>query len=401
MADEIDKDQVDYMSDIKEALLIKKTPFASALIYFLAIFVIAMITWAHFAEVDEMTVGNGKIIPSSKVKKIQSLEGGIIKEILVYEGEIVEKNQVILRLDDTQFTSSYREQRAKYVPLLAQIARLKAEISDSATIQWPEEINKGLNKDLIKREQKLFDSRKQALIMNLNVLKHSYELAKRELNLTEPLVKEGVMSRVELLRVQRQVNELAGAIEEKKDKFLEDAQVDLNTAKAEVARIKEAIVSDRDRLTRTTIKSPVRGTIKSIHVSTIGEVIRSGQDIIEIVPIDDSLLVETMIKPSDIGFIHAGQKATVKVTAYDYSIYGGLDGKIEYISADTIVDEEGDSFYNVLVRTQKNHLGAKQKPLSIITGMTVSVHILTGRKSILNYILKPLLKAKQNAFQER
>lgn len=396
----LDQDNLDYISDVKQSLLVRKTQYVSMLLILMVAFLVTMIIWAHYAVLDEMTVGEGKIIPSSKVKKIQSLEGGLVEKVYVVDGQIVQAGQLLLRIDDTGFESTYREENSKYISILAKIARLKAEINDAGKITFPPEVNIYWD-DLRKRETKHFESRQQVKHMTLEVLKHNHELSLRELKITEPLVKEGIMSRIELLRIQREVNQNKGELEERNEKFTEEAQAELNQAQEEAARLKEILVATKDRVERAVIRSPVNGTIKNMHISTIGEVIKPGQDIIEIVPIEDTLLVETQIKPSDRGFLRVGQQATVKVTAYDYSIYGGLIGKIISISPDTIQNEKGDHFFTVIVRTERNHLGKESAPLYISSGMTVSVHIITGEKSILEYILKPLLKTKQNAFRER
>lgn len=393
-------EDLDYMADIKAAVLATRTPYAHLLVYLLVGFLAFFIIWASLAEVDESALGLGKVIPSSQIKHIQSLEGGIVQTIFVKEGEMVEKDQKLLQLDDTRFSSSYREAQSKYFVYLASIARLTAEVTGKDHIDFPAELIPN-HQDLVDRELKLFESRKNTLDTALGMLQHNYELVKKELDLTRPLVDEGLISQIDLLRLQREVNELESNLREKRDKFTEEAQTELNKNKAELAGLQEGLVSEKDRVTRAVIKSPVHGTVKEIYVSTIGQVVKPGENILEVVPINDTLLVQARFSPSDIGFLHVGQSASVKVTAFDYSIYGGLKGTVEYIGADSLIDEKGNSYYEVLVRTDKNHIDYKGRRLSIMPGMTANVNIMTGKKTVLNYILKPILKAKYNALHER
>ncbi len=390
----------DYLNDCREATLMKRTPYASLLIYILIGFLVVFFIWAKLAVLDEVTRAEGKVIPPSEVKTIQNLEGGIISEILVREGEAVKKGQILIRIDDTRFASQYREQRAQYLALVATVARLTAETENKEKVDYPEVLKD--QQAITSRENRLFDQRKKALDESIKTLQRSYDFTKKELDMTAPLVAEGVTSKIELLRLQRQVNELQGQIDEKKDSFYEDAHSELNKKQAELDALTESLMSQQDRVTRTTIRSPVDGTVKTININTIGGVIQPGMEILDIVPTEDYLIVQAKVKPKDIGFVKLGQKAKVKFTAYDFSIYGGLDGKVTYISADTITDEkEKQTYYEVLVRTNKTYLGTEQHPLPLKVGMVTNVDILTGRKSVLSYLLKPLLKAKQNAFTER
>lgn len=403
-------------------------------------FVIALI-WAKFATLDEVTRGKGKIIPSSRIQVIQNLEGGILAEILVGEGDLVEKNQALLRLDDIRFSSSYKETQLKHLELLAKTARLSAEVKQQ-DFKAPDEVIEQ-QPGLVEREQNLFQSRQEELETNLAILEQqvrqrdqerieqiakkkqlqrSYGYLKRELEMSEPLVADGALSEVEMLRLRRSVNDLRGelnavelsipriesALDEARSKIIEQKQRfrtqaigELNEAKGELGRISESIVALQDRVTRTKITSPVRGTIKRLKINTIGGVVQPGMDLVEIVPIEDQLLVEAKIRPSDIAFLRPGQDAVVKLTAYDFSIYGGLSAKLEHISADSITDKKGDSFYVIRLRTEKNYLRKEQDALNVITGMTTEVDILTGRKTVLEYLLKPVLKAKQVALRER
>ena len=392
-----------YLDDKKLAILNESSFWANALLYAIGAFIIVAIIWAKYAIIDETTNAMGKVIPSSQVQVIQNLEGGILSEILVSEGDVVEKGQVLLRIDDTRFASSYREARSRYLALLATTSRLRAESLGKDKVEYPKVVEQEAP-EVVKSEDKLFEFNQDQLASNLKTLEKSYELAVKELDITKPLVDEGLMSQLELLRLQREVNDLEGKIESEKDRFRTDARTKFNEKDAELSALSESILAMEDRMVRTTIKSPVKGTVKKINISTIGGVIKPGMDIMEIVPFEDTLLIEAKVKPSDIAFIHPGQEAIVKVSAYDFSIYGSLPGTVEYISADTIEEDENrreEEFYKILVRTQKNALGTEEKPLPIIPGMVVTVDILTGKKSVLDYILKPFLKAKERALRER
>lgn len=365
--------------------------FTHVILWSVALFVIVFILWAKNAILDEVTTGQGKVIPSSQIQVIQNLEGGIIRKMLVREGQIVEKNQVLMLIDDTRFSASYKGTMKKIADYEIEISRLQAEIDGIPFKPTPELLKS--NPGLIAAESALYESRK----LELNQLQQGLEFAQKELRLTKPLVSKGAVSPVEVLRLERTVNELASKILSFKSQTLEQ----LNKAKGELAALKESSLADKDRLTRTTVRSPVKGIVKQIKVNTIGGVVQPGMDILEIVPLNDTLLIEAKIRPSDIGFIHPGQKAMVKLTAYDFSIYGGLEGKVEQISADTITNDKDEAFYLIRVRTEKNYLGTEKKPLFIIPGMLSTVDILTGRKSVLDYLLKPILKAKQTALRER
>lgn len=368
--------------------------FAHVILWASALFIVVAILWANYAILDEVTTGQGKVIPSSQIQVIQNLEGGIIKQIFVKEGEIVKKGQILMQIDNTRFMSSYSEAEKKINALQLEIIRLNAEINNTPPV-FPDELKKN-QPNLVSDQMSLYQSK----MNELNQLKVSLDLAEKELNMTRPLLKNGAVSPVEVIRLDRTVSEIKGNI----DKFKSDELDKLNKARGDLSALMEANKADKDRLARTTVRSPVYGIIKQIKATTIGGVVQPGNDIIEIVPLEDTLLIEAKIRPSDIGFIHAGQKAMVKITAYDFSIYGGLEGEVEQISADTIVDEtdkKNESFYVIRVRTYQNHLGTKAKPLPIIPGMLATVDILTGEKSVLEYILKPIIKAKQSALRER
>ncbi|CEK10674.1 HlyD family type I secretion periplasmic adaptor subunit [Legionella hackeliae] len=360
------------------------------------LFVVCALIWAHYAILDEVTSGQGKVIPSSQIQIIQNLEGGIVSKLYVQEGEIVKKNQILMQIDNTRFMATYNEAGKKMASLEIAVIRLSAEMNNKP-MEVPPEFLKN-NPDLVEAEKALYESRQE----ELRQLNSALGYAQKELDLSKPLVSKGAVSEVEIMRLERSVNELKGKIYQFKSQALEQ----LNKAKGELAALKESQQADKDRLVRTTVRSPVKGVVKRIKVNTIGGVIQPGMDIIEIVPLDDTLLIEAKIRPSDIGFIHPGQKAIVKLSAYEFPIYGGLTGKVEQISADTITDEKSTSgkeetYYLIRVRTEKNYLGTEGKPLYIIPGMMATVDILTGKKSVLQYLLKPILKAREAALRER
>lgn len=432
-----------YMSYSSEAMLQKVPAIQRLLLWTIILCVVVLLVWAYFAEVDEFTRGQGRIVPSGDVQVVQNLEGGILTELLVAEGDLVEKDQPLLLIDDTIFSSTLRERSLQIEQLQAQVARLRAEADGTDFDEEWTRIGKDLSDPIAQDERRLFLSRQsefrsRMLALNQKVeqkkqelssirlhkqsLASSYELLKRELDITRPLVEAGAVSHVELLRLERQVNDLKGELgraefsipqlraeyEEAKtnrdtyaQNYANEARREMNEASAELERLLEGNETYSDRVDRTTVRSPVRGTIKQIKIKTRGGVIQPGMDLVEIVPIDDSLLVDARVLPSDIAFIHPDQKATVKFTAYDFAIHGGLPARVIQISPDTIVDDEGVSYYQIQLKTDSSELKWDEEVLPIITGMTVEVDILTGKKTVLDYLLKPILKTKQLAFRER
>lgn len=380
-----------FMADSGSRHAASASIFAHLALWLTFLFLVLMFIWAKFAILDEVTVGEGKIIPASQVQVIQNLEGGIIKKIFVREGDIVKEGQALMQLDDVRFDSDYQQSQTKALALEVKIARLSAVIENK-----PFTVSNELKQeapDLVEHEKNLYTSQEAEQTQ----LEHSYSLNKQEYDLTKPLVAKGAASDVEVLHLQ---NAMAGS-QQQIDGFLSRALQDLNTAKADLLEVNAALASYKDRLARTTIRSPVKGIVKQIKINTVGGVSQPGMELMEIVPLEDSLLVEAQIKPKDIGFLHIGQPAMVKITAYDFSIYGGLEGKVEEISADSITNQKGDSYYITRIRTDKNYLVYRHHSLYIMPGMMASVNILTGRKSVLDYLLKPILKARQNALRER
>jgi membrane fusion protein, adhesin transport system len=405
-------------------------------------FIGGFLLWASRAALDEVTRGDGRVIPSQRVQVIQNLEGGIVSEILVREGEIVARDAVLVRIANTVAEADLQQNRAQSFALLGTVARLEAELAEAAGPDFAPTLLAEAP-DIAEAERRLMIARREQVEAQLSVLRdqadqrrseigeleariasltRSRTLAQSEQAIIAPLVRTGSGSRLELVRVQQRLNDIEGQLtaaelalprarqalseaqrrmEERRATFRSDASAELNQKRAQLAAITEKLQADRDRVTRTEVRSPVRGTIKELKVTTVGGVIRPGQDILEIVPLEDSLLVEAQLRPADIAFVRPGQKAIVKVTAYDFSIYGGLAAELEQISADTIQDERGERWFRVRLRTQRAYLGSSDKPLPIIPGMTAGVEILTGRKTVLDYLLKPILRARDHALRER
>jgi len=376
------------MSSIEE-LTTKKFP--HIILWLVLAFLVVAIGWAYFAKIDEITSAEGKVIPSSKVKVIQNLEGGIIEKIFTKEGAVVKKGQILMQLSDVQFSSDYSANEKKRTGLKIKINRLRSQIESKPFKPTQEEIKQAPK--IVRGEQQLYQSRTN----ELRLLKKRLSLVQRELKITRPLIKSGAVSKVEVLRLEQTFNEIDGKIHA----FNSTSIGELNQALDKYNELLEKAKKFKDRLTRTTIKSPVNGIVKQIYINTIGGVVKAGMPILEVVPVEDTLRIEIHIKPIDIGFIKIGQPAMVKITAYDYAIYGGMDGKIEHISADTSQDKDGNSYYEVWIRTDKAYLGDDENKLNIIPGMQASVSILTGKRSILTYLLKPILRAKEKALRER
>ncbi|HAI68214.1 MAG TPA: HlyD family type I secretion periplasmic adaptor subunit [Gammaproteobacteria bacterium] len=431
------------MREYKQLLDKGSHPFSHFILWITVLFFITAGVWAHYSTLDEVTRGNGKVIPSRQVQVVQNLEGGIVSEILIKEGDIVKRGEVLLRIDDTRFSASMRGSQLTSAGMEAKIARLTAEAHGKA-FKLPRKLNRNRSKkELFMNERALTESRRQELQASIDVLKqqksqkrheitkltarqeqlqHSYDLAQQELTIIKPLVNKGVMSEVELLRLQREtstlkaeldstrlsiprlraaITEAESKMEELSASFRTRALTELNEIKAELSHIDEEKRVLKDRVTRTAVRSPVKGTIKQIKITTIGGVVQPGMDLVEIVPLEDSLLIEAEIRPSDIAFLHPGQEAMVKFTAYDFSIFSGLKASLEHISADTIINERGEAFFLIRLRTERNYLRSEDKPLPIIAGMTVNIDILTGKKSLLDYLLKPIKKAQEQALRER
>jgi adhesin transport system membrane fusion protein len=369
---------------------------------------------------------------------LQSLDGGIVSEILVHEGDVVQPNQVLLRIDQTRFSSSVRESRVQYMSLVAKAARLRA-LTEGVSFVIPDDVAKEDPKT-VEEERRLYESRRNELETTTSIARQqltqrqqelvevrakyeqaakAYEISAKELAVTKPLIASGAVSEVELLRLERDVGRFRGErdmaaaqssriqasiseanhkLEEVSLSFRNEAGKELAETMARLNSVAETSVGLTDKVTRSVLRSPVKGTVKRLMINTVGGVVQPGKDVVEVVPLEDNLLLEARVQPRDIAFLRPGQKAMVKFTAYDFAIYGGLEGKLELIGADSVVDEKGNAFYTVRVRTDKSTIGNN---LPVIPGMVAEVDIITGEKSVLTYLLKPVLRAKARAFSER
>lgn len=434
-------EDIEFMSNLNAAVRERGRKESRLLLYVIVVTLAWVVFWAHHAKLDEVTRGDGTIIPSSKVQVVQNLEGGIVSEILVKAGDRVEKEQPLLKIDNKHSESSFDENVAHAEDLRIHAARLQAEIAGTDLT-----IDPALEKarpDLAAEEKSLFLTNMSLLKSQLQVLElqiqqkkdeiaetegrivqleKAHELLNKQIALTRPLVQKKIESEIEFLRLEREgvgilerlqsardsIPRLRSSILELEQKRVElqvsfrtRAQRELTEAIVEIRKIELKKSALEDQVTRTLVKSPIRGIVKQVLVSTVGGVIRPGMDLVEIVPVEDALIAEIRLRPSDIAFLHPGLKAVVKVTAYDFSIYGGLDGSLVHIGADTLKDERGQDYYQVWIKTEKSYLGKDPRSNKIIPGMTVTADIMTGKKSVLQYVLKPLLRARENALRER
>jgi membrane fusion protein, adhesin transport system len=394
-----------HMRDLQAAMLEQKAPQIRWALYMLAALMVCFFTWAGLTKVDEVTRGQGRVISDSGDQLIQSLEGGILAKLHVKQGDQVSAGQVLLEIDATRANASYKEGFQKSLALQASLARLRAEAYGRPLI-FPAEVRQ--KPDLIRNETLAYESRRQALSQSVEELERSLKLAEQEVSMSEPLMARGLISDIELLRMKRQVNDFRLQISERQSRYRAEANAELGRVESELAQTKENVVARADAAKRTVVRSPVKGVVKDIKLSTIGGIIQPAATIMEIVPMDDRLLIETKVRPQDVAFLRVGLPATVKVTAYDFTIYGGLDGTVEHISPDTLREESRlavaqtgeESYYRVLVRTKQSRLVSERASLPIIPGMTTSVDIRSGEKSVLQYLLKPIFKARE-ALQER
>jgi adhesin transport system membrane fusion protein len=429
------------LSSVSGQLLKPAPRWTLALNALLALGLAAALVWADSAVLDEVTTGQGQVIPASRVQVVQNLEGGIVKAILAKEGEIVEKGQVLFQIDATGFGSSLEERLEKLAGMAAAIVRLQAEVSGTAPEFAAEMLR--TRPQLVARERDLYAARRAELVAAIEALNQQAQqkqqeiaeirsrisfrekdiaLTKEAIKVIEPLVRDRLTSRMELIAQQSRLNQAEAELErarielpkaeaaleearrkmeEKRQNFRALALTQLNELQTGYAALSQSVKADQDRVERTDVRSPVKGVIKEIKVTTVGQVVRPGVDIAEIVPIEEALLIEADVRPSDIAFLRPGQGAVVKVTAYDFTLYGTLPGKVERISADTIKDEKGNPFYKIRVRTERGYLSLRDERLSIIPGMLVNIDILTGQKTVLQYFLKPIRRVADQALRER
>ena len=403
--DGVKSSDLQLVNDLNAALQKEKHHGQFWVIVLFAIFLVVFVIWAYNSPLEEVSRGQGNVIPSSGEQVIQSLDPGIITEMKVKAGDVVEKGQVLLKLDDTRSSAVLRESEAKVANLEAMVARLRAE-AHGTQLSFP----KGISNELIQREQAAYAARRRSVVEAVRDLANSKASLDREINITAPMVKQGVVSEVELLRMQRQSHDLALQIAERRNKYAEEANNQLVQSESELAQAKENMAMRADPVDRSLVRAPMRGIVKDIKINTVGGVVNAGQDIMTIVPLDDKLLVEAYINPRDVAFIHPGLPAVVKISAYDYAIYGGLDGKVTLISPDTMSNQArtdqlkldpNQLYYRILVQTDGNNLKDKNgKSLPIIPGMIATVDVKTGEKTVFQYLIKPITRMKQ-ALQER
>nr|WP_202743960.1 HlyD family type I secretion periplasmic adaptor subunit [Acinetobacter calcoaceticus] len=384
----------------KNKQLSRPLPKVSIFIWIICIGLLALLIWAWLFKLEEVSTGTGKVIPSSKEQTIQSLEGGILTKLNVKEGEIVEKGQILAQLDPTRFASNVGETKSLLLATKATAARLKAEVNGTVLIFPSEVLN---DPSLVSEETALYHSRRFNLEESLSGLKQALTLVQQELAMTEPLVAKGAASEVEVLRLKRQATDLKNQMNDIQNQYLVKSREELAKANTDIETQSQVVMGKSDILNRAIFKSPVRGIVKEIDIMTIGGVISQNGKLMTIVPLDEKLLIEARISPRDIAFIRPGQEALVKITAYDYSIYGGLNGKVTVISPDTLRDEvkQDQFYYRVYIRTNSDKLTNKEgKQFNITPGMVATVDIKTGQKTVLDYLLKPFNKAKE-ALRER
>jgi adhesin transport system membrane fusion protein len=434
-------DETRFIDNAHRAVLENSPRGGRLLLWAICVFLLAAFSWAYYAELDEVTRGPGRVIPSSQLQLIQNLEGGMVSDILIKEGEQVDAGQVLIKIDDTLSGASYRESRLHYLALRARAFRLHAEANDEPCNPPSDVLHEAprlVEQELRLRQtrQKELDARLAAVNQQIEQNRHeleelrvkhrhltrNFQLLTREMEMTQPLVKEGAISEVEILRLEQKINETRGQIDtnlvaidrvehsyeeitlkgqEIELAFRNEARAELSKINEEISRLEETNIALQDRVLRTQVRSPMKGIIKRIMVTTIGEVVQPGQNIVEIVPLEDTLFVAAQIDPADIAFITYGQKAVIKLTAYDFAVYGGLQGIVEHISADSIIDDKGASHYLVRIRTDHKHFVRNNMNLEVIPGMTAQVDIITGKKTVLEYLFNPVLRARQNALRER
>lgn len=428
----------DWVTDSDWAKLQQEPVRARLLLRVMALIIFLLLVWAAFAKLDEVARGEGKVIPSSQLQIIQSYDGGVVQEVLVREGQIVEKGDLLLRIDPTRFISTFRENRAEYLSLQARASRLQA-LTSSTPLGFSDDLMADAP-DIVNHERNQYESNRKELDEQLSIARsqldqrseelnevrakltqvtRALELASQELKVTKPLLASGAISEVEILRLEGEVSNARGereqaasqesrlmlAVQESEGKLRETELLasnkwrnELSEVLSKLASLSESSTGLADKIKYAEIRSPVRGTVQRVFTNTVGGVVQPGHEVVEMVPLDDQLLVEAKVSPKDIAFLHPGQEAIVKFTAYDFVVYGGLKGKVEHISPDTITDEKERTFYIVRVRTER---AGFDPSLPIMPGMMTQVDILTGKKTVLAYLLKPVLRAQQNAMTER
>jgi adhesin transport system membrane fusion protein len=396
-------DDYEYMRDVSEALLSQATPASSALLYLLILLTVVALTWASVSKVDEATLAEARVIPSSREQVISSLEGGVLAELLVHEGDVVDKGQPIVRLETIRYESQYKEGISKQLSLKATRARARAE-AYNLPLDFPPEVHQSAQ--LVQNETRAFEARKRVLEESVFALRKSQELIANEITISEKLSQQGLFSEVELSRLRRQENDLNQQIMERINRFRAEANSELTRTEAELGQLAPNLNARLDTLERTTLRAPVNGIVKNLRFTTIGAAISPSAPILDIVPGDAALLFEARLDPKDVSFVSIGLPVSIKLTAYDTNIYGELKGKVEMISPDTFredarpVEGQPANYYRVMISAAIDPTNPKQQKMQIIPGMQAQTQIKTGQKTVMQYVLKPLMKAKE-AFRER
>ncbi|GJL86107.1 MAG: HlyD family type I secretion periplasmic adaptor subunit [Micavibrio sp.] len=431
----------DFMSELEAATSLKPALSSTLLLFSIIGLVVFGFFWAAFSQVEEITRGQGQVVPSQEIQVVQSLEGGVLQEILVKEGELVKKDQILLRISDVQFSSQEKGTEARFLELGAKKARLESEASGK-TFVLPSEIIEKVPK-IASNEKALYDSRQKELknayaILDDKINKASADLSEvkaqinrlyqnrkslqQELDITKEMVKKRAVPKLEEIRLQRELNDVSGQInaqsqrktgleadlrgtkkerESQDDQFRSQALSELNGVETEISGLKENLKSIGDRVYRAELRSPVDGVVNNIALTTIGGVVEPAQRLVEIVPVDDELKIIARVIPSEVAFIRPGQDVKVKITSYDPQRYGSLEGKLMRIGAGSVNDQEGNVFFEIEVRTEKNYMGSAENPLPITPGMVAETEVITGKRTILEYLMKPILRARERAFTER
>lgn len=439
--DKILREEAEFMEELEAATRVRPSLSANALLITISALIALFFVWASQSEIEELTRGNGQVVPSQEIQVIQSLEGGILSELLVAEGDIVEKDQILLRINDVAFASEERGVEARYLSLQAKRIRLQAESSSGALVMLDEITEKA--PDIAKNEMALFESRQRELtnaksILDSRISKARAELSevqariarladsrrllREELKITSQMVKQRAVPKVEEIRLNREINDLSGQIrestqrkgglnaelkgaqkerEDQEDKFRTQALGELSKVETEMAQLQESLNAIGDRVFRTELRTPVRGVVNKVALKTIGGVIEPAMRLVEIVPLDDSLKVTAKVLPQDIAFLYVGQPVKVKISSYDPQRFGSLEGELTRIGANSVNDKDGNIFFEIEVRTKKNYMGDEVKPLPITPGMVADVEVITGKRTILEYLAKPLLRARDRALTER
>jgi adhesin transport system membrane fusion protein len=360
------------------------------------------VAWAALAKIDQHTRAQGQIIATSRTQIIQAPDGGVLEELLVHEGDVVQRGQLVALLERTKTQAAYRETHARQGALSAAVGRLQAELYgtplrfSSETEDYP---------DFRANQTALLHKRKVAVDQEISALQRMHAIAKRELNMTQPLLQSGDVSLADVLRIERQMAELEGQMTNRRNKYQQDSQAELTKAEEELATVRQSLVQRQEQLTNTELRAPLNGTVKNVRVTTRGGVLRPGDELLQIVPMDDALLVEARVKPADVAFLAPGQSVNIKIDAYDYTVYGSLEGSLTYISADTLSEDmrQGEqAYYRVQVKTASPRFSRRpQESLQLQPGMTATVEIKTGSNTVLKYLLKPIVKTLDESLSER